>query len=101
MLLPANRLPSGPVYDEGREPQIHCSEKGCQYLAYEPGELGQCIECGRRFCGDHLTAIGSEKYCSDHAKCACGQPAIESCVECGEVKCERCIGDRDLCEVCQ
>jgi hypothetical protein len=89
MILPANRFPSGPAYDEGREPQYICSRKLCGYLAWTPDELHACIVCKWAFCADHLREIGGEKYCEDCANCACGQPALISCDECGTLVCDR------------
>jgi hypothetical protein len=88
MNLPLNRFPSGPAYDSGREPQLECAAK-CGYLAYEPDEMQECIVCKKRFCADCMTVLGMEKYCPEHAKCKCGQPALIACDECGSLVCER------------
>ncbi len=93
--------------ETGAEPQFDCASS-CGYKAWTPDEMAQCITCSKRFCADCLVAIGMEKYCREHAKCACGQPAIESCMECGKVVCDKCLrnvehrngADTVCCEVC-
>lgn len=103
-MLPSTRpyddhQPQGPFYLDA-EPQYSCSSKDCDAVAWEPGEHHECIACKRRFCADCLIAIGPEKYCPTCAKCACGQPAITSCDECGRVGCQKCIGDSNFCKAC-
>ena len=82
------------------EPEYSCAA-GCGYTAWTPSEMAACITCSRRFCADCLIAIGPEKYCPACALCACGKPAIESCMECGVVLCDGCIGDGEFCKECQ
>ena len=83
------------------EPEFTCSQEHCEYTAWTPKEMHPCITCKKRFCADHLIAIAGEKFCTEHAKCACGQPAIEACMECGVVLCDGCIGDEEYCKACQ
>ena len=84
------------------EPEFECA--GCNSPAWTPEEMPKCITCGKRFCADCLVSIGGEKFCIEHARCKCGQPAIVSCDDCGDLCCaahlaERCDPDRtrDLC----
>ena len=94
--------PQAPFYNPP-EPQFECAGS-CGYHAWTPDEMLECIVCKRRFCADCLIAIGPEKYCQDHAKCKCGEPAIVACDDCGDLICaahlaERIDPDRtrDLC----
>ncbi len=90
------------------EPEYQCAQEHCDYAAWTPEEMHQCITCKKRFCADCLVAIGGEKFCTEHAKCSCGQPAIEACMECGTVLCDKCLKnvehvngcDTVCCEVC-
>src|SRR6185503_764214 len=79
------------------EPQYQCSSPDCDATAWTPEEHHQCIACKRRFCADCLLALGVEKYCPTCAKCACGGLAIDACMECGAVKCDKCLGDFNEC----
>ncbi len=78
---------------------------GChEYEAWTPDEMPACIVCKRHFCKDCVVEISGEKFCIEHARCKCGQPAIASCDDCGDLMCaahlaERIDPDRtrDLC----
>jgi hypothetical protein len=86
---------------DNAEPQFPCATPECDAVAWEPCEFHECIVCKRRFCADCLVAIGGEKYCPEHAVCACGAPAIDSCMECGAVLCGGCLGDFTECKSCR
>lgn len=81
------------------DPEFKCA--GCDAPAWTLEEHHKCIVCSKRFCADCLVAIGEEKYCPEHAKCSCGRLAIEACGECGEVLCDKCIGDSNFCRRCK
>jgi len=104
-MLPTNKpyddsVAQPPFYNPP-EPQYDCAS-GCGYAAWEPGELHACIVCQKRFCKDCLVSLGGELFCQEHARCACGQPGIDTCVDCGAVKCGTClVKDQDFCEVCK
>jgi hypothetical protein len=86
---------------DGAEPQYGCSATDCGAAAWTPEEHHACIGCSKRFCADHLIAIGGEKYCAACAKCACGELAIDSCNECGALQCGKCLGDFNECKPCR